>query len=153
MSSPSCGSDRTCEGQPDDQPTRTQPRRHSLTVSHPDGHPQAWWSQDRRLAGRRTSHGRRHGRGSTTRCCEPSSRHSTGSTSWTRASFATISELAEAEKLDRSFVSHVLRLTLLAPDLVEAILDGQQPRTMQLQPLMRGFPVERERQRRNGCWS
>src|SRR3954462_3228138 len=37
--------------------------------------------------------------------------------------FVTISELAEAEKLDRSFVSHTLRLTLLAPDLVEAILD------------------------------
>ena len=66
---------------------------------------------------------------------------------------ATISELAAAEKLDRSFVSHMLRLTLLAPDLVEAILDGRQPPTMQLQPLVRGFPVEWERQRRNGCWS
>ena len=61
--------------------------------------------------------------------------------------FATIIELAEAEQLDRSFVSHVLRLTLLAPELVEAILDGSQPRTMELQPLMRGLPVEWERQR------
>jgi hypothetical protein len=61
--------------------------------------------------------------------------------------FGTISELAEAEKLDRSFVSHTLRLTLLAPDLVEAILDGKQPREMELQPLMRGLPVEWERQR------
>jgi hypothetical protein len=61
--------------------------------------------------------------------------------------FATIGELAEAEKLDRSFVSHVLRLTLLAPDLVEAILVSKQPRTMELQPLMRGLPVEWERQR------
>ena len=60
---------------------------------------------------------------------------------------ATISELAAAEKLDRSFVSHMFRLTLLAPDLVEAILDGRQPPTMQLQPLVRGFPVEWERQR------
>ena len=65
---------------------------------------------------------------------------------------ATISELAAAEKLDRSFVSHMLRLTLLAPDLVESILDGRQPPTMQLQPLVRGFPVEWERQRRNACW-
>ena len=64
----------------------------------------------------------------------------------------TISELAAAEKLDRSFVSHMLRLTLLAPDLVESILDGRQPPTMQLQPLVRGFPVEWERQRRNACW-
>ncbi|CAN7745429.1 hypothetical protein LJR234_002615 [Mesorhizobium amorphae] len=62
--------------------------------------------------------------------------------------FVTISELAEAKKLDRSFISHLLRLTLLAPDLVEAILDGRQPATMQLQPLVRGFPVEWERQRR-----
>ncbi|WP_419694808.1 hypothetical protein ACN2CC_31775 [Mesorhizobium muleiense] len=36
--------------------------------------------------------------------------------------FATISELAEGETLDRSFVSHMLRLTLLAPDLIEAHL-------------------------------
>ena len=60
--------------------------------------------------------------------------------------FATVSELAAAEKLDRSFVSHVLQLTLLAPDLVEAILDGKQPATLQLQPLMRGFPIEWEKQ-------
>ena len=63
--------------------------------------------------------------------------------------FATIIELAEAEKLDRSFVSHTLRLTLIAPDLVEAILDGKQPRTMELQPLMRGLPSEWEGQRRD----
>ena len=60
--------------------------------------------------------------------------------------FATVSELAAAEKLDRSFVSHVLHLTLLSPDLVEAILDGKQPATLQLQPLMRGFPVVWEEQ-------
>jgi hypothetical protein len=38
--------------------------------------------------------------------------------------------------------AHVLRLTLLAPDIVEGILDGRQPPTM-LQPLIRsGFPLE-----------
>ncbi|HEV7253433.1 MAG TPA: hypothetical protein VGN97_10095 [Mesorhizobium sp.] len=61
--------------------------------------------------------------------------------------FNTVSELAKAEKLDISYVAHTIRLALLAPDLVEAILDGKQPATMQLQPLMRGFPVEWERQR------
>jgi hypothetical protein len=61
--------------------------------------------------------------------------------------FATISELAEAEKLDRSFVSHILRLILLAPELVEAILDDKQPGTMQLQPLMRRLPGEWMRHR------
>ena len=33
-------------------------------------------------------------------------------------------EIAEAEKIDRSFVSRLLRLTLLAPDIQEAILEG-----------------------------
>ncbi|HEV7253070.1 MAG TPA: hypothetical protein VGN97_08210 [Mesorhizobium sp.] len=61
--------------------------------------------------------------------------------------FNTVSELAKAEKLDISYVAHTIRLALLAPDLVEAILDGRQPATMQLQPLMRGFPVEWEVQR------
>lgn len=60
--------------------------------------------------------------------------------------YATVSELAAAEGKSISYVSHVLRLTLLAPDLVEAILDGRQPRTLQLQPLMRGFPLEWGRQ-------
>src|SRR3954469_8637634 len=51
--------------------------------------------------------------------------------------FATVSELAATAELNGSYVSHVLRLTLLAPNIVEAILDGKQPLTMQLQPLMR----------------
>jgi hypothetical protein len=55
--------------------------------------------------------------------------------------FNTVSELAKAEKLDISYVAHTIRLALLAPDLVEAILDGTQPATMQLQPLIRGFPL------------
>ncbi len=49
--------------------------------------------------------------------------------------FATISELAAAEKINPSYVSRVLRLTLLAPDIVEAILDGRQPRNLDLQKL------------------
>jgi hypothetical protein len=40
----------------------------------------------------------------------------------------------------------VLRLTLLAPDIVEAILDGQQPEGMTLPSLMEPFPVEWQRQ-------
>jgi hypothetical protein len=61
--------------------------------------------------------------------------------------FATVNELAKAENINASYVGHVLLLTLDAPDIVEAILDGRQPSTMQLQPLIRkGFPVEWERQ-------
>jgi hypothetical protein len=66
---------------------------------------------------------------------------------WAR--FAKVSELADAEKMNTSCVSHVLRLTLPSPHLIEAILDGRQPRTMQLQPLMREFPAEWEKQLRH----
>ena len=37
-------------------------------------------------------------------------------------------ELAEAESVTRSFVNRLLRLTLLAPDIVEAILEGRPPK-------------------------
>jgi hypothetical protein len=60
--------------------------------------------------------------------------------------YATINELAAAEKINSSYVSRVLRLTLLAPDIVEAILDGRQPEGMTLPRLMEPFPVEWERQ-------
>lgn len=62
--------------------------------------------------------------------------------------FATISDLARAEKLDHSIVSRTLRLTLLAPDIVEAILDGTQPIGIERQKLLHGFPIEWEKQRR-----
>jgi hypothetical protein len=39
-------------------------------------------------------------------------------------------------------VGRVLRLTLLAPDIVEAIMDGRQPTDLQLEDLPRRFPVE-----------
>lgn len=55
--------------------------------------------------------------------------------------FATLTELAEAEKINRSYVCRVLRLTLLAPDIVEAILDGRQPEGMTLPGLMERVAV------------
>lgn len=61
--------------------------------------------------------------------------------------FATVQELAAAEKINASYVSRVLRLTLLAPDIVEAILDGRQPEGMTLPALMEGVAVEWEQQR------
>lgn len=61
--------------------------------------------------------------------------------------FATINELAAAEKINASYVSRVLRLTLLAPDIVEAILDGRQPEGMTLPGQMKPFPEEWHRQR------
>ena len=40
--------------------------------------------------------------------------------------FATIAELAEREGIAPSYMTRVLRLTLLAPDIIEAVLDGTQ---------------------------
>lgn len=55
---------------------------------------------------------------------------------------ATIEDLAKAKGIGKTYVSGILRLTLLAPDIVEAILDGRQPAEMQLEDLLKGFPVE-----------
>jgi len=60
--------------------------------------------------------------------------------------YGTLNELAAAEKINSSYVSRLLRLTLLAPDIVEAIMDGRQPNGMTLPALMERFPVEWERQ-------
>ena len=60
---------------------------------------------------------------------------------------ASITELAASEKIDRSYLCRVLRLTLLAPEIVEAIMDGRQPEGVMLPVLMKGFPVEWEGQR------
>ena len=47
----------------------------------------------------------------------------------------------ETKTPERSYVARVLRLTLLAPDIIEAILDGRQPPDMTLGELLRPFPV------------
>jgi hypothetical protein len=61
--------------------------------------------------------------------------------------FATINEIARAEKINSSYVSRVLRLTLLAPTTVEAILDGQADAALTLAEAMKVFPVEWKNQR------
>lgn len=61
--------------------------------------------------------------------------------------FATIAELAERDGIAPSYMTRVLRLTLLAPDIVEAILDGGQGPDVALARVLEPFPVEWERQR------
>jgi hypothetical protein len=56
--------------------------------------------------------------------------------------FATIAELAEREGIAPSYMTRVLRLTLLAPDIVEAILDGRQAPEVTLARVLEPFPVE-----------
>ena len=55
--------------------------------------------------------------------------------------FATIVELAEHEGIAPSYMTRVLRLTLLAPDIVEAILDGKLGLPVTLPRLMEQFPL------------
>ena len=50
--------------------------------------------------------------------------------------YGSIDEIAENEKINSSYVGRLLRMTLLAPDIVEAILDGRQPVQVTLAVLM-----------------
>lgn len=61
--------------------------------------------------------------------------------------YGSLGELAVAEKVDRSNLSRLLRLTLLAPDIVEAILDGRHAEEMTLAGLREGMPVPWAEQR------
>jgi hypothetical protein len=63
--------------------------------------------------------------------------------------YGTLAKLAEAERISRSYVCRVLRLTLLAPDIVERILDGR-PKAG-LAQFLKPFAVEWEGQRQKFC--
>lgn len=62
--------------------------------------------------------------------------------------FATIAELAEREGIAPSYMTRVLRLTLLAPDIVEAIMDGKQGSEVTLARVLEAFSGEWTKQRR-----
>lgn len=49
--------------------------------------------------------------------------------------FKTVVDLAKALRLETGWVAEVLRMTLLAPDIIQAILDGTQPRDLNLHVL------------------
>ncbi len=61
--------------------------------------------------------------------------------------FATIADLAEREGIAPSYMTRVLRLTLLAPDIVEAIMDGTQGRVVTLARVLEPVPLEWAAQR------
>jgi hypothetical protein len=61
--------------------------------------------------------------------------------------FATVAELAEREGIAPSYMTRVLRLALLAPDIVEAILAGTLNQSVILERLEKGVPVGWEAQR------
>jgi hypothetical protein len=61
--------------------------------------------------------------------------------------YGTIEELATAEKINASYVSRILRLMLLAPDIVDAILIGRHAQKVTLTTLMQPFSAAWLRQR------
>jgi hypothetical protein len=60
--------------------------------------------------------------------------------------YASITELAAAERTERGYAGQILRLTLLAPDLIAAILNGPHPYP-ELPRLMEPRPSEWVEQR------
>jgi len=61
--------------------------------------------------------------------------------------YSRAADLAKAEKVNASYLSRILRLTLLAPEIVEAIVTGQQPSTLQVDDLLRPLPSLWRRQK------
>jgi hypothetical protein len=61
--------------------------------------------------------------------------------------YASITELAAAEQINQSYVCRILRLTLLVPEIVEAMLDGHQQGGLSLATLLEPFPVDWREQR------
>jgi hypothetical protein len=56
--------------------------------------------------------------------------------------YASVSDIARAEKLDRTYVGDVVRLTLLSPVTVEAIVEGRQGEGVTLPSLLTAWPIE-----------
>ena len=61
--------------------------------------------------------------------------------------YPTIREIADAEKINETYVSRILRITLLAPDIVESAMNGRQWTAPRLSRLMKQFPLEWKAQR------
>jgi hypothetical protein len=65
--------------------------------------------------------------------------------------YGSLAELAAAERIDRSYLARTLRLTLLAPDIVEAILDGRQSCALALPAILKSVPSRWDEQRASGA--
>ncbi len=60
---------------------------------------------------------------------------------------SSVADLAKALDMDNSYVVRILKLTTLAPDIIEAILNGEEPSGLSLARLIRTFPMDWEKQR------
>ncbi len=58
-----------------------------------------------------------------------------------------LSEIAAKEKIGETYAGRILELSLLSPEIVEAILDGRQPVGLSLREFAKGIPLAWEEQR------
>ena len=65
-----------------------------------------------------------------------------------RGQARSITDLAEQEGVTHAYVSRLLPLTCLAPDIIETILDGRQPKGLRLADMLGNGSVGWEEQRR-----
>jgi hypothetical protein len=61
--------------------------------------------------------------------------------------YSSAADLAKAEKVNASYLSRILRLTLLGPEIVEAIIVGKQPPMMQVDDLLKPVPAQWQQQK------
>jgi hypothetical protein len=62
--------------------------------------------------------------------------------------YASVSEIGDAENVSKSYVSRILRLVLLAPDIVQTIVEGRTDQAFTLEELERPLPADWREQRR-----
>jgi hypothetical protein len=66
--------------------------------------------------------------------------------------YTSVSEIGDAENISKSYVSRILRLALLAPDIIASILAGQTDQALMLEHLERPLPASWKEQRARLGW-
>lgn len=66
--------------------------------------------------------------------------------------YKCLDDIARSERIGASFVSRIIRLSLLSPNIVDAILEGRHPAHLTLKSLMRPFPMEWQSQNQLIDW-
>jgi hypothetical protein len=66
--------------------------------------------------------------------------------------YTTVSEIGDTENISKSYVSRILRLALLAPDIIEAMVAGRAEQSLMLERLERPLPASWEEQRDHLGW-
>jgi hypothetical protein len=65
---------------------------------------------------------------------------------WNQKTLRPLADLAKAENINEAYLGRVLRLTLLSPATIEALLSGQQQTDLELADLLKPFPIEWDKQ-------